>query len=904
MNSKKIISINTPVVLIVCDLFRLNVSLIDKLTTYDLIIVVVSKNQKRIRERCERKNVIVIRDIEEFKKNFKRLDYLIYFKSPDKKYLSKKKNILKKLKKEILIYKNLVEKYKPKSLFLLHSVYNNNISEKIVIDFEKFIKVIESIGALVLYGDLVSFNNQSIFLSKLQDILIDSIFNKRIVINKRQIYFPLLEEDLSENIFNLLFSLKAYGKTFFIAGRPLKTDTLSKIIGNQKIKFNDKSDRYMIFNYDEKITLKKLSKILITDVYQSLKNNKQNYYLDSSMPYKANGKSSMIINNLNLLVKKRLFKVLISNLKGKIKKIFLFNKYKLFAVLISFIFLLPVFLSLTVMGLLFFTKIAFNRNLIDVSIGSAKTSFIISKSNYNYSFIFKKIPFIGNYFSVFIKPSYVLTLQSESAVQGVELFSNFSEMLKKIINKEEFDSDSFSRRLVFDLEIFYQKLGFLESEVTGNNNFAVSLVSYLINDINFASERQKILEIKNLTGKIPLLIGADKTVKYALIYQNNSNLRPTGGGIETLSIIVFSGSKIIEEATEDVSWFDKKLSGYVEPPEILKKHFGIDSWYLRDSNWDPDYPSSASQISFFLDKELDVSFNGLIAVDKDFIYKVLYILDNKNYTRANLDKFFDEKRNSENYPLNSSEYAFTTLLKNTISKPRLLSDRKSAGILKEIVTGLENRNIQIFVKDNEVQKSLSSLKWDGSFERIECLDDCYSDFVSLIESTKEGDGSGVVRDAQFSVFFQEGIVKRKLILYLENKNESIYKGYLRLFTNTDVGFSPVRLVALESTELIEPETRSAKGLKEAGVNFEIKPKQTLAIDISWEGVSTHNFEKKGEYRLYWRKQSGAEEHPIEITLNLPANVIVFTNPEYSLTERGILRYNTSLERDFHSRIFW
>ena len=41
----------------------------------------------------------------------------------------------------------------------------------------------------------------------------------------------------------------------------------------------------------------------------------------------------------------------------------------------------------------------------------------------------------------------------------------------------------------------------------------------------------------------------------------------------------------------------------VDPPVAIKKYLGVDRWYLRDSNWSPDWPTSAKNIQWFYNME-------------------------------------------------------------------------------------------------------------------------------------------------------------------------------------------------------------------------------------------------------------------------------------------------------------
>ena len=151
---------------------------------------------------------------------------------------------------------------------------------------------------------------------------------------------------------------------------------------------------------------------------------------------------------------------------------------------------------------------------------------------------------------------------------------------------------------------------------------------------------------------------------------------------------------------------------------------------------------------------------------------------------------------------------------------------------------------------------------------------------------------------------EEHLIKRSLTYYLENKNDFVYKTYLRLVANAGSGFTPTSVFWNDTKVEIMPEVYGFKGNKEAGVYVEIEPNQTKAIVFNWESGEDKIFSEDNDYALYIRRQPGVKNYPARITLNIPEKLGYTLDLPYSLTEEGGLVYNTILSRDFISRIFW
>jgi hypothetical protein len=98
-----------------------------------------------------------------------------------------------------------------------------------------------------------------------------------------------------------------------------------------------------------------------------------------------------------------------------------------------------------------------------------------------------------------------------------------------------------------------------------------------------------------LLARVPALLGADRPASYLVVYQNSNELRATGGFIGSASVLtvhrgiasqLFEGSGIVDNLS-------------VPPPEPVAYYNGEPGWLFRDSNWSPDFPTTAALERFF-----------------------------------------------------------------------------------------------------------------------------------------------------------------------------------------------------------------------------------------------------------------------------------------------------------------
>ena len=79
---------------------------------------------------------------------------------------------------------------------------------------------------------------------------------------------------------------------------------------------------------------------------------------------------------------------------------------------------------------------------------------------------------------------------------------------------------------------------------------------------------------------------------YLLLLQNNMELRPTGGFIGSVGLLDLQDGKMNNLDILDVYTIDGQLKGHVDPPDPIRKYFNQPNWFLRDSNFDPDFANS------------------------------------------------------------------------------------------------------------------------------------------------------------------------------------------------------------------------------------------------------------------------------------------------------------------------
>jgi len=134
---------------------------------------------------------------------------------------------------------------------------------------------------------------------------------------------------------------------------------------------------------------------------------------------------------------------------------------------------------------------------------------------------------------------------------------------------------------------------------------------------------------KPILAKTSWFLGQDKPRNYFLIFQNNAELRPTGGFWTAYGTLKVDKGKITPGISDDIYSLDALYNSTVPAPRPIKAyHINVPYWNLRDLNISPDFPES---ISLFMEKYYKITgtkekFDAVIALDTQVLVDLVEVL--------------------------------------------------------------------------------------------------------------------------------------------------------------------------------------------------------------------------------------------------------------------------------------
>lgn len=133
---------------------------------------------------------------------------------------------------------------------------------------------------------------------------------------------------------------------------------------------------------------------------------------------------------------------------------------------------------------------------------------------------------------------------------------------------------------------------------------------------------------KPLIKVLPELLGATKSKKYLVLFQNDKELRPTGGFLTYYSIFRVDEGVIHIDSSNDIYTLDDSISFHPKADPIILRYLPkVPTQNIRDINLSPDFAVSMDAFRSYYDKSsLKTDIDGIIAIDTQFVVHLIEIL--------------------------------------------------------------------------------------------------------------------------------------------------------------------------------------------------------------------------------------------------------------------------------------
>lgn len=419
-----------------------------------------------------------------------------------------------------------------------------------------------------------------------------------------------------------------------------------------------------------------------------------------------------------------------------------------------------------------------------------------------------------------------------------------------------------------------------------------------------------------ITSDLPGLLGFNSPKKYLILFQNNNELRPTGGFIGSYAFLYLNEGKIEELNIDDIYNPDGQIDVRnirVTPPKPIGDFLIEDRMYIRNANWDPDLPRSAADIKdlfFRLDGE---NIDGVIAVDLDLVSELLEVTGpvylatyNEEISAENLYER-TQHHSSFNYEEGSDQKRqFLTVLGSKLLETLFSLDQsKTPDFLRAINNSLQQRHLQIHLFNSPLNASLLERKWDGSLVRTE------GDYLQVVNANLGGTKANYYVDNSMDYVVtsktRDGLLRGELTLNYEHKGTSDawpggpYTNYVRVLVQRGARLTGAKITYDQTIEedifqdmvisQVEPYTSFE-------TSFVLDPSSRIELTLYFDLPQDLSITKENSnYSLVWQKQAGTQDDDFSYDLSIPFGMEFVSSSDNVDLREGHVKTSGKLNQD-------
>lgn len=262
------------------------------------------------------------------------------------------------------------------------------------------------------------------------------------------------------------------------------------------------------------------------------------------------------------------------------------------------------------------------------------------------------------------------------------------------------------------------------------------------------------------------LIGVKGSKKYLFLFQNYSELRPTGGFPGSYALVTFENGKLKELMVDDIYNPDGQLKELIVPPKELQ-HI-TPTWAMRDASWFLDFPTSARKVAAFYKKEAGHDVDGVIVVSPRIIINILKLVGPIEMPEYKVtithENFLAEVQNEVEYGENKRINKPKKIIMDMapILLQRLYSAERGTWleVFNGFLAGLEQKDIMMYFKDLNLQSFALEKGYAGEVKRTP------GDYLMVTFTNVKGSKSDLVTDSTMSVDtrLEDGTIRHKLTI--------------------------------------------------------------------------------------------------------------------------------------------
>ena len=395
------------------------------------------------------------------------------------------------------------------------------------------------------------------------------------------------------------------------------------------------------------------------------------------------------------------------------------------------------------------------------------------------------------------------------------------------------------------------------------------------------------VDAKPLIKKLPQILGTEEEKTYLVLFENDKELRPTGGFLTAYAIFKVKEGRFQVVKSADIYTLDDSIPTHPPAPsEILKYHKGVSKFFIRDSNLSPDFPESVKLFDSLDQKSTQkVAYDGIKAVDTNVLVDTLSVLgdtevrgtvfsstaDKRCDCPQVIYKLLDEIDRPVGFIKENRKGILGDLLYALVQKALGVSPSQYWGRLtQELIRNLQEKHILVYLVDADPQKAIEAINFGGKIKDFE------GDYLHVNDANLAGAKSNLFVNHTITsetTIKGDGAIERTVTIEYKNPYKhsdcSLERGGLCLnatLRNWLRVYVPKgsRLVSFQGSETKVATYDNLEKTVFEGF-LDVKPLGKATVIVKY--TLPFKVQNEKDYKLLIQKQPGTKGHQVIVTVN-------------------------------------
>lgn len=377
--------------------------------------------------------------------------------------------------------------------------------------------------------------------------------------------------------------------------------------------------------------------------------------------------------------------------------------------------------------------------------------------------------------------------------------------------------------------------------------------------------------------------------KWIVLLQNDNEIRATGGFMGSYAVVSINQGQIEAISIEDIYDADGQFKGFFPAPAGVKEYLSSGNGLrLPDSNWHPDFPSSAQQVLAYFALGKKPELDGVVAITNSVIGEMLkitgpiYLPDYQTSLTSDTIDSILQNRPQEFFPGSIQKKHLLSQAKNQLlSAITNLSVADWQTLFQVLDKQIKNNNVLFYSLDESVNQLFEKHQISGKFSAHKEA----QDVLTIVESNVGINKSNQWQERTVTLNLKDVSHPTVTVKYHNQAPKTIaidqakYVNYLRLLTDHSWKLETVQVnntIVTESWQQDLLTTIAGDSFFQAGGLVEVPPDSTINVTAVFNRTKTVN------QSLLLIKQPGLPETHYTVLLPNGASESLILQNHYEL----------------------